>query len=131
MSKWKVSDVELSDFLSNLERNYPPKWYIRALASDLQDARKELEEAKKDSVWLDAPEDATFASVHHCVTSGQPYKPDVARFYHRTLPKTSKQELIDKFSEKNALAMKCANLSKEILEAFVKEYEEVMKPLDK
>ena len=127
MVKHNVSDVELSDFLDNLERSYPPKWFIRAIAKDLQDARKELEEAKKDSVWRDAPEDATFASVHHCVTSGQPYTPDVSHFYHRNLHKTPKQELIDKFAEKNALAMRCANLSKEILEAFVKEYEEVMK----
>ena len=127
MGKRNVSDVELSNFLDNLERNYPPKWFIQAIVKDLRDARKELEDAKKDSVWRDAPEDATFASVHHCVTSGQPYKPDVARFYHREVPKTPKQELIDKFAEKNALAMRCANLSKEILEAFVKEYEEVMK----
>ena len=131
MNKWKVSDAELNAFVENLERNYPPKWYIRALAEDLQDARKELEEAKKDSVWRDAPENATFASVHHCITSGQPYTPDVARFYHRTLPKTPKQELIDSFAEKNALAMKCSGLNKELLEEFVKEYEEVMKPLDK
>lgn len=96
-------------------------------AQDLQDARKELEEAKKDSVWRDAPEDATFASVQHCITSGQPYKPKMTHFYHREVPKTPKQELIDKFAEKNALAMKCANLSKEILEAFVKEYEEMQK----
>ena len=96
-------------------------------AQDLQDARKELEEAKKDSVWRDAPEDSTFASVHHCITSGQPYSQDVARFYHRTLPKTPKQELIDSFAEKNALAMKCSGLNKELLEAFVKEYEEMKK----
>ena len=127
MGKCNVSDVELSDFLDNLERNYPPKWYIRVIAQDLQDARKELEAAKKDSVWRDAPEDATFAGVQHCITSGQPYKPKMTHFYHREVPKTPKQKLIDKFAEKNALAMKCANLSKEILEAFVKEYEEVVK----
>ena len=51
MVKRNVSDVELSNFLDNLERNYPPKWYIRGIAQDLQDARKELEETKKDSVW--------------------------------------------------------------------------------
>ena len=96
-----------------------------------ENGRNQFEEAKKDSVWQDAPEDATFASVHHCVTSGQPYTPDVAHFYYRTLPKTPKQELIDSFAEKNALAMKCSGLNKELLEAFVKEYEEVMKPLDK
>ena len=131
MSKWKVSDVELNSFVENLERNYPPKWYIRALAGDLQDARKELEEAKKDSVWRDAPEDSTFASVHHCVTSGQPYTPDVARFYYRTLPKTPKQELIDSFVERHSMAFRCSDLNKELLEAFVKEYDAVMKPLDK
>lgn len=123
----KITDGELSDFMKELGSRYPPKWYIYALAKNLQDARKELEEAKEDSVWRDAPENATFASVHHCITSGQPYTPDVARFYHRTLPKTSKQELIDSFAEKNALAMKCSGLNKELLEAFVKEYEEVMK----
>ena len=123
----KISDGELSDFMKELGSHHPPKWYIHALAKNLQDARKELEEAKKDSVWQDAPEDATFASVHHCVTSGQPYTPDVAHFYYRTLPKTPKQELIDSFAEKNAWAMKCSGLNKELLEAFVKEYEEMKK----
>lgn len=123
MGKCNVSDVELSDFLENLERNYPPKWYIRAIAQDLQDARKELEEAKKDSVWRDLPDDVDKAAVHFRFRTGEDFYID----YKRTIPKTSKQELIDKFAEKNALAMKCVNLSKEILEAFVKEYEEVVK----
>lgn len=127
MSKWKVSDVELNSFVENLERNYPPKWYIRALAGDLQDARKELEEAKKDSVWRELPDDVGKATVHFRFRTGENFYID----YTRTLPKTPKQELIDSFAEKNALAMKCSGLSKELLEAFVKEYDAVMKPLDK
>ena len=127
MEKRSVSDVELSTFLDNLEWNYPPKWYIRVIAQDLQDARKELEEVKKDSVWRDLPDDVDKAVVHFRFRTGEDFYID----YTRNLPKTPKQELIDKFAEKNALAMKCANLSKEILEAFAKEYEEVMKPLDK
>lgn len=131
MGKRSVSDVELSDFLDNLERNYPPKWFIRAIAQELQGARKEQEEAKKDSVWRDAPDYANEAVVYYKEPETMYFHSEDRVIYTRTLPKTSKQELIDKFTEKNALAMKCANLSKEILEAFAKEYEEVMKPLDK
>lgn len=123
MGKWNVSDVELGNFLENLERNYPPKWYIRSLVKDLQAARKELEEAKKDSVWRDVPPGIGDVNVNW-------FSEGLGLFsvnHTRTLPKTPKQELIDKFTEKNAMAMKCANLSREILEAFVKEYEEVMK----
>jgi len=123
MEKCNVSDAELSDFLENLERNYPPKWYIRLLAKDLQDARKELEETKKDSVWRDVPPGIGDVNVNW-------FSEGLGLFsvnHTRTLSKTPKQELIDKFAEKNALVMKCAKLSKEILEAFVTEYEEVMK----
>lgn len=125
MGKCNVSDVELSDFLDNLERNYPPKWYIRGIAQDLRDARKELEEAKKDSVWRDAPDEATNASV--LFYSDRGFIEGAIKEYKKLITKTPKQELIDKFAEKNALAMKCTNLSKEILEAFAAEYEEVMK----
>ena len=127
MGKCNVSDVELSNFLENLERNYPPKWYIRAIAQDLRDARKELEEVKKDSVWRDAPDYADEAVVYYKEPRTMRFHSTDRVIYTRILPKTTKQELIDKFAEKNALAMKCANLSKEILEAFVKEYEEVVK----
>ena len=123
MSKWKVSDVELNSFVENLERNYPPKWYIYALAKNLQDARKELEEAKKDSVWRELPDDVSCATVEYISSNGIAWSVP----HKRTLPKTPKQELIDSFAEKNALAMKCSGLNKELLEAFVKEYEEMKK----
>lgn len=97
------------------------------LAKDLQDARKELEEAKKDSVWCDAPDYANEAVVYYKNDNTGYYSSENRIICKRTLPKTPKQELIDKFAEKNTLAMKCANLSKEILEAFAKEYEEVMR----
>jgi len=120
--KKRISDTQVANYLEMYKD--VPYTYIGDIMLDLQDARKELEEAEKDSVWWDAPEDAAFASVHHCITSGQPYAPDVAHFYYRILPKTPKQELIDSFAEKNALAMKCSGLNKELLEAF---YEEVKK----
>jgi predicted transcriptional regulator len=96
-------------------------------AQDLQDARKELEAAKKDSVWRELPDDVSCATVEYISSNGIVWSVP----HKRTLPKTPKQELIDSFAEKNALAMKCSGLNKELLEAFVKEYEEVMKPLDK
>ena len=123
MNKWKVSDVELNAFVENLERNYPPKWYIRALTGDLQDARKELEEAKKDSVWRGIPPEVSHASVEYLSSNGIGWSVP----HKRTLPKTPKQELIDSFAEKNSWAMKYSGLNKELLEAFVKEYEETKK----
>jgi len=111
----RISDTQVANYLEMYKDG--PYTYMGDIMKNLQDARK-------DSVWRDAPEDAAFASVHHCITSGQPYAPDVAHFYYRILPKTPKQELIDSFAEKNALAMKCSGLNKELLEAF---YEEVKK----
>ena len=127
MEKDLFSDEQLDRYIGMGTTALMSQVILPVLATELKRSRKELEEAKKDSVWQDAPEDATFASVHHCVTSGQPYTPDVAHFYYRTLPKTPKQELIDSFAEKNAWAMKCSGLNKELLEAFVKEYEETKK----
>lgn len=119
----RVSDELLQEFSEGKD---PANWCF-LLYKDLIDARKELEEAKKDSVWRDVPPGIGDVSVNW-------FSEGLGLFsvnHTRTLPKTHKQELIDKFTEKNALAMKCANLSKEILEAFAAEYEEVMKPLDK
>lgn len=125
MENEKITDGELSDFMKELGSRYPPKWYIYALVKNLQDARKELEEVKKESVWRDAPQEATSASVLFCGEAG--YIDGPTKEYKRTLPKTPKQELIDLFAERNALAMKCSGLNKELLEAFVKEYEEMKK----
>ena len=119
----KITDGELSDFMKELGSRYPPKWYIYALAKNLQDARKELEEAEKDSVWRWIPPEVSHATVMYVSSNGIGWNMPRTR----TLPKTPKQELIDSFAEKNALAMKCSGLNKELLEAFVKEYEEVMK----
>ena len=120
----KITDGELSDFMKELGSRYPPKWYIRVLAKNLQDARKELEEAKKDSVWRDAPNYAEEAVVYYREPESMYFHSSDRVIYKRTLLKTPEQELIDSFAEKNALAMKCSGLNKELLEAFVKEYEE-------
>ena len=119
----KITDGELSDFMKELGSHYPPKWYIYALAKNLQDARKELEEAKKDSVWREIPADVSCATVEYISSNGIAWSVP----HKRIIPKTPKQELIDSFAEKNALAMKCSRLNKELLEAVVKEYEEMKK----
>ena len=119
----KITDAELGDFVEGLEDHYPPRWYIRVLAKNLQDARKELEEVKKDSVWRELPDDVSCATVEYISSNGIAWSVP----HKRIIPKTPKQELIDSFAEKNALAMKCSGLNKELLEAFVKEYEEMKK----
>ena len=118
----RISDVKIQNYL-DLYKNPTQGGFQYQLMMDLQDARKELKEAKKDSVWRELPDDVSYASVEYLSSNGIGWSVP----HKRTLPKTPKQELIDSFAEKNALAMKCSGLNKELLEEFVKEYEEMKK----
>lgn len=117
-----LSDEDLVFLAKECEHIHPVATYNRDIVyvSDLVWA---LQDARKDSVWREIPDNVDRAEVHYISINNIAW----AVPHTRTLPKTPKQELIDKFAEKNALAMKCANLSKEILEAFAKEYEEMQK----
>jgi len=125
--RFTATEVDYFAELPTSSKRYYDAATVRAFARDLQDARKELEEAKKDSVWRDVPPGIGDVNVSWFSEGLGLFSVD----HTRTLPKTPKQELIDSFVERHSMAFRCSDLNKELLEAFVKEYDKVMKPLDK
>lgn len=65
-------------------------------------AKQLLAEMDNPKVWDNAPQDATFASIHYAIESGHPYPEGTheraARFHYRELPKSPEREIAEKWA---------------------------------